>query len=123
MLTGMSTPTGLSGLRRTKGVVLHALLRLCVLSSQQDRLFRTASSACVLTSSTSLRLDSSAGICMAFCAFSIPFSWFVVRDVGFAEDGTALYMMPVYAENDEQREEIAKSDTADTAAALGDADK
>ena len=68
-------------------------------------------------------MDSSAGICLAFCAFSIPFSWLVVRDVGFAEDGSPLYKMPVYAEDDQQREEIAKADTVDTAAALGDTGK
>ncbi|WFD35021.1 hypothetical protein MCUN1_001867 [Malassezia cuniculi] len=71
--------------------------------------------------STSLRTDSAAGINMAFCAFSIPFSWFVVRRVGFAADGSHLYQMPIYAENDEQREEIAKSAAVDTDAVLGEA--
>ena len=49
-------------------------------------------------SSTSLRLDATAGINLGLCAVAIPPAWLVVRKVGITPDGTYLYRPPVYTE-------------------------
>lgn len=70
-------------------------------------------------SSTSIRMDSTFGIVLAFCAFSIPFSWLVVRRVGYASDGSLLYKMPLYAETEEQRAKIAVDSNVNNKDVLG----
>lgn len=71
-------------------------------------------------SSTSLRMDSTFGIVLAFCTFSIPFSWAVVRRVGYASDGSLLYKMPLYAETEEQRTKIAVDSNVSNKDVLGE---
>lgn len=69
--------------------------------------------------STTLRLDAVAGINFGLLAIALPPAWLVVRKVGILEDGTKLVKFPIYAEDDEQREELAKSGVVDATDAKG----